>query len=387
MGYQNFFATKLYTDIGASDTTITLDQAPTETSGRLVLEARNPTQREIIKYSGVSGNQITGVLRGQGGTTAKTHVKGSLVEMNVTAEDLDDAIGVPNDIITRFDEVIADHANSGMVWSQVALLTGAMTSGILYLNGYRVAVSAVASYAFPASKDIYVDVDVTGTLYYTPVANGATSGFALSANRVRLAKVVTNASTITSITQSGYDVLNNRIYPNSPVGIAQAPTLFYEELSRVKLTAVSDLITLTFPPRRNLKLLFNFIASGGAPAVNTLMRFNGDAGANYSQSFNRFDGNGSTNDLSITGLNMLLTNMNNTDVAQGMAVIDNDPTRAKMMILDSHFTGQTASAYSVPIRFWGHWNSAAQITKVEISNLIGSGDLGITTEAIMLGHD
>lgn len=90
MGYQNFFATKLFTDIGAADTVITLETPPIETSGRLVLEARNPTQREIIKYTGVSGNQITGVTRGQGGTTAKTHLKNALVEMNMTAGDISD---------------------------------------------------------------------------------------------------------------------------------------------------------------------------------------------------------------------------------------------------------------------------------------------------------
>lgn len=218
MGYQNFFATKLYTDIGASDTTITLDQAPTETSGRLVLEARNPTQREIIKYSGVSGNQITGVLRGQGDTTAKTHVKGSLVEMNVTAEDLDDALGVPNDVVTRFDESLADFVASGMVWSQTSGLNGAMTSGVVYINGNRLPISAIVSYAFPASKDIYVDVDVAGTIIYTPVANGAVSGFTLGANSVRLAKIVTNGSAITSVTQFGYDALNTVIYPNGSVG-------------------------------------------------------------------------------------------------------------------------------------------------------------------------
>lgn len=90
MAFQNFFATKLYTDIGASDTTITLEIAPTATSGRLTLEARNPTQREIVKYTGVSGNMITGVTRGQGGTTAKSHLKNALVEMNATGEDLQD---------------------------------------------------------------------------------------------------------------------------------------------------------------------------------------------------------------------------------------------------------------------------------------------------------
>lgn len=92
MGYQNFFATKLFTDIGAGDTTITLETPPAVTSGRLTLEARNPTQKEIIRYTGVSGNQITGVTRGQGGTTAKSHVKNALVEMNATGEDLQDIL-------------------------------------------------------------------------------------------------------------------------------------------------------------------------------------------------------------------------------------------------------------------------------------------------------
>lgn len=90
MAYQNFYTTKLFTDIGAADTTITLETPPTALSGRLVLEARNATKREIIKYTGVSGNQITGVTRGQGGTTATTHTKNALVEMNLTSQDIQD---------------------------------------------------------------------------------------------------------------------------------------------------------------------------------------------------------------------------------------------------------------------------------------------------------
>jgi hypothetical protein len=96
MGWQNFFATRLFTDIGASDTTITLEQVPLDTSGRLVIEARNPSKREIIEYSGISGNDLTGVTRGIGGTNATTHSQNSLVEMNVVAEDLEDALNVPN---------------------------------------------------------------------------------------------------------------------------------------------------------------------------------------------------------------------------------------------------------------------------------------------------
>lgn len=104
MAYQNFFATRLFTDIGTSDTTITLETPPTVTAGRLVLEARNATQREIIEYTGVSGNDITGVTRGVGGTSAKSHLKNSLVEMNMTAQDLIDLY----DAFDAFTETAGD---------------------------------------------------------------------------------------------------------------------------------------------------------------------------------------------------------------------------------------------------------------------------------------
>jgi len=128
--FQNFFAAKLANDIGAADTAINLDTAPSATSGRMVLEARNPTQREVIKYTGVVGNQLTGVTRGQGGTTAKTHTQNSLVEMNMTAEDL-------SDLYTAFNTF----TNSLTNWFPVVAPVGTVTplgqkSYQVVLNGY-----------------------------------------------------------------------------------------------------------------------------------------------------------------------------------------------------------------------------------------------------------
>ncbi len=213
MAYQNFYTTKLYTDVSAADTTITLETPPTVTSGRLVLEARNVSKREVIKYTGVSGNQVTGVLRGQGGTTAQTHLANTLVEMNLTAEDLEDAINVPNDIVTRFDESLGDFIASGLVWSQTALLVGEMTAGVVYIDGERLVIGALSGINFTASKDTYVDVGVDGVVDYDPVANGA-SAPALAASHVRIAKVVTNGSGITSVVQTGVDSLGNTIRPS-----------------------------------------------------------------------------------------------------------------------------------------------------------------------------
>lgn len=216
MAYENFFATRLFVDAGASDTTLTLEEAPASTSGRLVLEARNPTQREIISYTGVSGNDITGVARGQGGTSAHAHIKGSLVEMNVTAEDLEDALSVPEDIETRFNESFEDYVASGLVWTDDIGLTADMSAGVAYVNGIRLSVSAVSNHAFTASKDTYIDLGDNGVLDYNEVANGAASP-ALAASHIRLAKVVTNGTDTTSVTQTGNDSLGNEYFPKQVI--------------------------------------------------------------------------------------------------------------------------------------------------------------------------
>lgn len=204
MGYQNFFATKLFTDCGASDTTLTLDTPPTVTSGRLVLEARNTSKREIVSYTGVSGNQVTGVTRGVGGTTATDHAKNALVEMNVTAEDLAEAFAVPTDLEDKWNKTFVDYIESGLVWSLVSGLNATMTVGVAYIDGIKISLAAIASRTFTVSKDTYIDIGNNGTIYYTEVTNGAAQP-ALTAGRIRVALVVTNASAITYVVN----------YPNS----------------------------------------------------------------------------------------------------------------------------------------------------------------------------
>ena len=133
MGYQNFFATKLQVAIDATATSITLDTLPSVTQGRLVLESRNPSNREIIKYTGISGGQITGVTRGVGGTTPKPHAQNSTVEMNITSEDLSDALSVPSDIVTRFDEQLSDNVVKGTgVVASVSGLQGSIEVDLIF---------------------------------------------------------------------------------------------------------------------------------------------------------------------------------------------------------------------------------------------------------------
>jgi hypothetical protein len=104
-----------------------------------------------------------------------------------------------NTLQTYRSDVLFDHVASGLVWTGLGLgttLTATMTSGVVYINGQRLAISSVASRAFTASKDTYIDILNTagvGSIVYTEVANNAASP-ALAANSIRIGIIVTGAT-------------------------------------------------------------------------------------------------------------------------------------------------------------------------------------------------
>lgn len=168
-----------------------------------------------------------------------------------------------------------DFVASGCVWtadSAGSTLNGSMTSGVVYLSGKRVTVSAVTAHGFTASKDTYIDVDNTGTLHYTEVTNNAASP-ALSSGYLRLAIIVTGASSIaasTSINQgqeslvlpiassvaySVTDSLGNLICPRDP----QRKILGYKQAVSQNSTLTSTLFaglvaTVIVPSGRKIKV-------------------------------------------------------------------------------------------------------------------------------------
>ena len=103
---------------------------------------------------------------------------------------------------TNFGETTFDHVASGCVWSGDAYgstRVASMTAGVVYIGGRRVVVAAVTSRTFTASKDVYVDVDNTGTLTYTDTTTNAASP-ALAANSIRLGIIVVGATNIAAAT-------------------------------------------------------------------------------------------------------------------------------------------------------------------------------------------
>lgn len=113
----------------------------------------------------------------------------------------------------RGSETFANFVYIGCIWSLVSGLQGTMTGGTIYVNGYRTIVSGVGSNTFAASSDTYVDIDYLGNITYNTVSNNATAP-SIIPNAIRVAKVVTNGSAITSVSQAqNSDGIGNIIYP------------------------------------------------------------------------------------------------------------------------------------------------------------------------------
>lgn len=147
------------------------------------------------------------------------HTKAESAKINQNFTDLStgDADVDGNSLSLFRAEAFQNFAQSGLVWSQVSGLNGAMTTGVAYVKNnigkmQRVIAPAILTKTFTASKDTYIDLKYDGTITYVEVANGATTGMTLTADSLRIAKVVTSGSAITSVQQVGYDILNNMIY-------------------------------------------------------------------------------------------------------------------------------------------------------------------------------
>lgn len=106
----------------------------------------------------------------------------------------------PGDIVAEAfntPDVFADFVVSGLLSPTSANLTSTLSAGVAYVIGRRVVVAAAAN-TYTASQDTYVDLSNTGVLTYVAVALGAAAP-AVTANSLRLQKVVTDATAVTSV--------------------------------------------------------------------------------------------------------------------------------------------------------------------------------------------
>lgn len=155
--------------------------------------------------------------------TFSPHTKAESAKVNENFTDLSTGEGdVNSNRLELFRaEVFRDFVDTGLVWSIVSGLNGTMTTGVAYITDptplmLRLEVASITSRTFTASKDTYCDLGFDGVVDYNEVANGATAP-ALASNHIRLAKVVTNGSAITSIVTTTFDGVTNPIRPLTPL--------------------------------------------------------------------------------------------------------------------------------------------------------------------------
>lgn len=162
-------------------------------------------------------DEVTAASVNQGANAVAAVVNGNLDDSNVStlsgskisAGTLPgSALDVASNPDTREAETIGDLVASGLIWTGTTGLVGTMTSGVAYINGKRLVITAIPTYTFTASRDTYIYVDATGTVQYNPVSNNASQP-STPANSLLIAKVVTSASNVTSSFDMRTIALNN----------------------------------------------------------------------------------------------------------------------------------------------------------------------------------
>jgi len=295
---ENGFTTTTAGSVASGAATVTLNSVAGYTNGLpvvLVIDPTDSTKKQT--FTGIvdtSGVQITSVVWTAG--TNQTHVLGATVVDYATATHIamiskgiavhadqdgtlkagavDVATVIASGIITdtqmstevkpvtRAIDTFFDFVASGCVWSGDAYAStrnASMTAGVVYIDGVRIAVSAVTARSFTASNDVYVDVGTDGVINYTDTTTNAASP-ALAASHIRLGIVVVGASSIaaaasvnqgqadrvlpiaSSIAYTGTDSLGNLICPRDP----SRKILGYSKItSNVTTTTTPGIVDIT----------------------------------------------------------------------------------------------------------------------------------------------
>lgn len=166
----------------------------------------------------------------------------------------------------------------------------------------------------------------------------------------------------------------------------QLDGVWWEELGRATVTSAGSTITVdNLPARKYLKLYVTTIPTGGT--IRTQLRFNNDSGSNYASKIDNPAGNEDSPGTSQTSIFLDVDTSELTKFAE-VAII-NAQNSPKLGI--SHSTDEGGSdAGTAPNRresFVKWVNTSQQITRIDVVNLLGTGNYAIGSEIVVLGHD
>ena len=231
-----------------------------------------PNDGETIDAQDVNGpfNAILGVLNGN---IDGTNVKPGSLPWSVMDSFSEQ---IPASAMQKSGnlELFRQHAKisfipDGLVWSALTGLNAGMTSGQYYSNsGILLPITAVTSRAFTASRDTYVSIGQNGSLGYSEVANNAAQP-ALPSNSNWLAKVVTSASAVTSVTD---------MRQTAPIASHNVDFKTFAETKKDSNTSVSGSVSRSMTiDKKGLVIAFATVRKGPSGALSAVITPSGTA--------------------------------------------------------------------------------------------------------------
>lgn len=152
----NFTQTTLNGSITDSQTTITLNSTSNlQAPGYIVVDrvdssnTATPSSREVISYTGIAGNDLTGCTRGADNSTARSHSSGAIVETTPT-------VGLFNSLATIVSTGFTSDGYLRAINSPVSITLGQFT---------RLVVESIASIAqLNVGQFAISNLTITGSL-------------------------------------------------------------------------------------------------------------------------------------------------------------------------------------------------------------------------------
>lgn len=236
--YSNNAITTLANDLAPGDSVLSLTESsmfPTPGASEYFLVTLDDgVNLEVVAAFGKSGRSLTGCLRGQEGTTARSYLKGTKVECRVTAGTLSSMLKVddvltPTPLLSDLGSPVATNKNSyvvGELDSSGAPLTALAASTVWAFPSYPVSVHSGAADNTATTTSVAYSGNAALQGLYTPkgliiqFTSGAQRGAcrfvsAISATRISWATPLAAAPGLTDTFQVYQSVSDRLAYLNS----------------------------------------------------------------------------------------------------------------------------------------------------------------------------
>ena len=157
------------------------------------------TTGKLSQFAPTTSAELAGVISDETGTLKLVFSDSPVITTQITAPRIIQTNAIENTSkLLQTEDIFSDYVVTGLLPATSANLISDISAGHAYVTGVRVNKSATSK-TYTASVDTYVDVNSVGTYTFPEVALGAAAP-AITADSIRLAKVVTGATAITGVT-------------------------------------------------------------------------------------------------------------------------------------------------------------------------------------------